>query len=103
MKKVININYCNIIFFLFFGEKFEYGDEILSCFVGLVEEVGYVVFDLGVFLFFEWLKYLLGDLFKVKCLCYFVDEIKKVVKEFVDKYKERIYDVDVIDFIYSFM
>lgn len=43
--KLIKINYYNIVFFLFFGEKFKFGDEILSCFVELVDEVIYIVLD----------------------------------------------------------
>lgn len=43
--KLIKINYYNIVFFLFFGEKFKFEDEILSCFVELVDEVIYIVLD----------------------------------------------------------
>lgn len=103
MKKVINTNHCNIIFSLLFGEKFEHGDETLSRLAGLVEEAGYAVSDSGVLSFFEWLKYLPGDLFKAKRLRYLVDEIKKVVKESADKHKEKTHDADATDFIYSFM
>lgn len=103
MKKVINTNHCNIIFSLLFGEKFEHGDETLSRLAGLVEEAGYAVSDSGVLSFFEWLKYLPGDLFKAKRLRYLVDEIKNVVKQSADKHKEKTHSADATDFIYSFM
>lgn len=101
--KLIKTNHYNIVSSLLFGEKFKPGDETLSRLVELVDEATYIVPDQAILSMFEWLKYLPGDRFKVKRQRHLVDEILKIVQQFVDEHKENAYEKDSIDFIYSFM
>lgn len=101
--KLIKTNHYNIVSSLLFGEKFKPGDETLSRLVELVDEATYIVPDQAILSMFEWLKYLPGDRFKIKRQRHLVDEILKIVQQFVDEHKENAHEKDSIDFIYSFM
>lgn len=101
--KLIKTTHYNIVSSLLFGEKFKHGDETLSRLVDLVDEATYSVPDRAMLSFFEWLKYLPCDRFKVRRQRYLIDEILKIIQQFVDKHIEKSHKTDSIDFIYSFI
>lgn len=101
--KLIKTNHYNIVSSLLFGEKFKNGDETLSRLVELVDEATYNVPDQAILSMFEWLKYLPGDIFNVRRQRNLVDEILKIVQQFVNEHTEKAHKRDSIDFIYSFM
>ncbi|XP_061164976.1 cytochrome P450 2B9-like [Saccostrea echinata] len=103
IKELIKTSHYNIASSLFFGERFEYSDPDLKHLTEFVYEATMIVPDHAMLAFFECLKYLPGDKFKIKRKRYLIGEILKIVQKAVDGHKNIPEKSNSTDFIYSFL
>ncbi|XP_061195316.1 cytochrome P450 2U1-like isoform X2 [Saccostrea echinata] len=102
IDELIKTSHYNIVSSLIFGKRFEAGDATLKRLVELVYEATLNVPDQGLLSFFEWMKYLPGDWFKVRRQRYLINEILKILQKMVDEHKKIPEKPNSTDFIYSF-